>query len=54
MRIGAFDDDAALEPRFHTYVGLRPPRDQIADDLPRYDGTRTKDPAQLGRQRRFE
>ena len=38
IRMGAFDNDPGIRPQFHTYVASRAPWDQIADQLPQYDG----------------
>jgi hypothetical protein len=36
IRMGAFDDDPAIRPQFHTYVDCRAPWDEITDDLLQY------------------
>ena len=41
IRMGAFDDDPAIRPQFHTYVDYRAPWDEITDRLPQYPEART-------------
>ena len=36
IRMGAFDDDPGIRPRFHTFVDDRAPWDEITDKLPQY------------------
>lgn len=39
IRMGSLDDDPAIRPMYHAFVGSRAPWDELPDDgLPRYDG----------------
>jgi hypothetical protein len=41
IRLGSVDGDPGIRPQWHTYVASRAPWDEIADDLPRYEGPKT-------------
>ena len=38
VRLGSVDGDPGIRPQFHTFVGSKAVWDDIADDLPQYDG----------------